>query len=159
MRSLCNMLATERNLHTTCLDWTNQSPTLADFFNGELWRKHTILIRWMYWQGSDNQFMYRSLYFKRKSIPERTFEKQNIMEYPGNAFFLIRDDSICKNNFQDWELTFTRSTFSDVTENRPFICTTLALDLSSNESPYPIRIGKLSFSVALFHLNVLHPIE
>lgn len=35
--------------------------------------------------------------------------------------------------------TFTRSKFSDVTENRPLICTRLALDLSSKESLNPSR--------------------
>ena len=33
--------------------------------------------------------------------------------------------------------TFTRSRFSEVTENRPLICTRLALDLSSKESLNP----------------------
>ena len=33
--------------------------------------------------------------------------------------------------------TFTRSTFSEVTENRPFICTKFVFDLSSNVSLNP----------------------
>jgi hypothetical protein len=35
-------------------------------------------------------------------------------------------------------LTFTRSKFSDVTENLPLICTRLAFDLSSKDSLNPI---------------------
>lgn len=37
------------------------------------------------------------------------------------------------------EQTLTRSKCSDVTENRPLICTRLALDLSSKESLNPTK--------------------
>jgi len=38
----------EINLHTACLDWTSQSPTLADFLNGDPWRKHSITKWWKF---------------------------------------------------------------------------------------------------------------
>jgi len=47
---------------------------------------------------------------------------------------MIIDNSVVKI-----EHTFTRSKFSDVTENLPLICTRLALDLSSKESLNPTR--------------------
>lgn len=62
--------------------------------------------------------------------------KLNLQEYPVQQMKSVkvvdRDKLIIGNKH-----TFTRSKFSDVTENRPLICTRLALDLSSEESLNP----------------------
>lgn len=54
--------------------------------------------------------------------------------------------------------TFTISKFSDVTENRPLICTRLAFDLSSRESLNPVKSRKNGnySSRALTKLSVGH---
>ena len=52
-----------------------------------------------------------------------------------------------------YNLTFTRSRFSDVTEKRPLICTRLALDFSSIESLNPVTRGIKKITARRVHMQ------
>uniref|UniRef100_A0A2P2LGD8 Uncharacterized protein MANES_02G003400 n=1 Tax=Rhizophora mucronata TaxID=61149 RepID=A0A2P2LGD8_RHIMU len=62
---------------------------------------------------------------------------ESFIQSPTLADFLSGDPCEARRGTVLSGISFTRSKFSDVTENRPLICTRLAFDLSSKESLNP----------------------
>lgn len=65
------------------------------------------------------------------------------MEYPETELQVSETEIARQETYENKLQTFTRSKFSDVTENLPLIWTRFPFDLSSKESLYPAERKRL----------------